>query len=319
MDGAKPGSFTWGLGHAAVAENRRATYADGHTEMYGDTKRSDFRGPEDCEDHDLGSLFFWNDSGKLIAMAVNVPCPSQEVEGDTSVNADFWHPVRQSLHKRYGPDVVILGWTGVAGDQSPHLMYRKRAEDRMRVLRGLTRVEELARRIVAAVEETMDAVRNDRHSDVALMHKVETVQLPMRLVTEVEYAHAKAVLAAEKPAQMAREWHGRVVARFESQKTSPRPACGTEIHVLRIGDVVVCTSPFELFTAYGVQMKARSPAAQTFLIQLVGGGPCSYLPTERAVRGGGYSAIVQSDLIGPEGGQTLVNRTVKMIESLWTR
>ena len=33
----KPGSFTWGLGHAAVAENRRATYADGHATMYGAT------------------------------------------------------------------------------------------------------------------------------------------------------------------------------------------------------------------------------------------------------------------------------------------
>ena len=42
--------------------------------------------------------------------------------------------------------------------------------------------------------------------------------------------------------------------------------------MLRIGDVVICTSTLELFTDYGVQMKARSPAAQTFVIQLVGGG-----------------------------------------------
>jgi hypothetical protein len=125
------------------------------------------------------------------------------------------------------------------------------------------------------------------------------------------------VLTAEKPTNMAKNWHGRVVERFERQKTDPHPVCGTEIHVLRIGDVVVCTNPFELFTEYGVQMKARSRAAQTFLIQLVGGGPCCYLPTERAVRGGGYSAIVQSCLISPEGGQMFVDRTVEMIDSLW--
>ena len=62
--GRKPGSFTWGLGHAAVAENRRATYADGHAEMYGNTSRPDFRGLEGYEDHDVGTLFFWNDAGK---------------------------------------------------------------------------------------------------------------------------------------------------------------------------------------------------------------------------------------------------------------
>ncbi len=84
--------------------------------------------------------------------------------------------------------------------------------------------------------------------------------------------------------------------------------------------MVICTNPFELFADYGVQMKARSPAAQTFVVQLAGGpGSGSYLPTERAVGGGGYSAIVQSNPIGPQGGQMLVERTVEAINSLWTK
>jgi hypothetical protein len=48
---------------------------------------------------------------------------------------------------------------------------------------------------------------------------------------------------------------------------------------------------------------------------LVGTG--TYLPTERAVRGGHYSATVHSNLVGPEGGQVLVDRTVELIESMW--
>jgi hypothetical protein len=315
--GRKPGSFTWGLGHAAVAENRRALYADGRAVMYGKTDRSDFRGLEGCEDHDVGTLFFWNESGKLIAIAVNVSCPSQEVEGLSSLNADFWHPVRESLRRRYGQDVCVLGWAGAAGDQSPHLMYRKSAEERMRALRKLTRLEELARRIVGAVDETFEAVKNDRHAGVPLIHRVATLQLPMRLVTDAEYAEVKAAIAAEKPTQMKNEWQKRVLERYESQKTDPRPARAVEIHVLRIGDTAICTNPFELFSDYGVQMKARSRAAQTFVIQLADGGPSCYLPTERAVRGGGYSAIVQSNLISPKGGQVLVEETVECINRLW--
>ena len=315
--GRKPGSFTWGLGHAAVAENRRALYADGRAVMYGKTDQTGFRGLEGYEDHDVGTLFFWNDSGKLIAIAVNVSCPSQEVEGLSTLNADFWHPVRESLRKRYGEDVCVLGWAGAAGDQSPHLMYRKNAEERMRALRHLTRLEELARRIVAAVDETFVAVKNDRHAGVPLIHKVETLQLPLRLVTDAEYAEVKAAIAAEKPAQMRNVWQKQVLKRYESQKTDPRSARAAEIHVLRIGDIAICTNPFELFSDYGVQMKARSRAAQTFVIQLVGGGPFCYLPTERAVRGGGYSAIVQSNLISPKGGQVLVDETIKCINGLW--
>jgi hypothetical protein len=54
---------------------------------------------------------------------------------------------------------------------------------------------------------------------------------------------------------------------------------------------------------------------QTFVIQLTGSG--GYLPTVRAVGGGGYSAVIQSSRIGPEGGQVLVERTVAAIEELW--
>ena len=317
--GRKPGRFTFGLAHAAVAENRRATYADGRAVMYGRTDQPDFRGLEGFEDHDVGTLFFWNDAGKLIAMAVNVACPSQEVEGLSNLNADFWHPVRESLRKRYGQDLCVLGWTGAAGDQSPHLMYRSKAEERMRQLRKLTRPEELARRIVAAVDETFETIKNDRHCGVPLIHRVATLQLPMRLVTDAEYSEVKAAIAQENPTQMRNRWHTRVMERYERQKTDPQPTLPAEIHVLRIGDAVVCTNSFELFVDYGVQMKARSRAAQTFIIQLVGGGPLCYLATERAVRGGGYSAVVQSNLISPKGGQILVDRTVELIDSMWAK
>ena len=91
----------------------------------------------------------------------------------------------------------------------------------------------------------------------------------------------------------------------------------TDIHVLRIGDAAVCTSRFELFNDYGVQIKAHSKAVQTFVVQLAGDD--TYLPTQRAVQGGGYSAVVQSNEVGPEGGQVLVERTVELINSIWAK
>ena len=88
-----------------------------------------------------------------------------------------------------------------------------------------------------------------------------------------------------------------------------------QIHVLRIGDVVICTNQFELFTDYGLRMQARSKALQTFVIQLV--GPGTYLPTKKAVEGGGYSAVIQSSAVGPVGGQILVDNTVKLINDMF--
>ncbi|MEO9005388.1 MAG: hypothetical protein ABI288_11660, partial [Ginsengibacter sp.] len=110
-------------------------------------------------------------------------------------------------------------------------------------------------------------------------------------------------------------WYDAVVKRYEMQKTNPNPTYDTEIHVIRLGDVVICTNQFELFTDYGIRMQARSKALQTITIQLA--GPGTYLPTAKAVAGGSYSAIVQSNLVGPEGGKMLVDRTVNLIDGLW--
>ena len=323
----RTGSVTWALSHAVVAYNRRAVYADGSARMYGKTDIAEFRNLEGYEDHDVNTLFFWNDLGQLVGAVVNVSCPSQEVESRSAVNADFWHPVREALRERYGEQLCILAWTGASGDQSPHLMYRRAADERMRRLRGLDRLDEIARRIVRAVDDAYETVKNDRHLDVPLIHKIDTIQLPMRLVTETEYIEAKAAVekaaaSIEQNSEAAvreyrrKKWYEMTVNRFNRQRTDPKPTYEMELHVLRIGDVAVCTNSFELFTDFGIRMKARSKAVQTFIVQLV--GPGTYLPTEKAIRGGHYSAVVHSSLVGPEGGNVLVNRTVSIINSLWT-
>ena len=315
-----PGRVGWGLGHAVVAHNRRATYADGRAQMYGRANRPDFRGFEGTEDHGVEVLFFWDREQKLIATAVNVACPAQEVEGLSAVNADFWHQVRTSLQEKHGKDLHVLGWTGAAGDQSPHLQYRQRAEERMRQLRKLSRLEEVARRIVQAWEEAYEGARQEMHDDVVFKHVVKQVELQPRLVTQEEYlqAQTRARELAKDPAQQRRmQWHQAVVERFEKQQTGSVEPYKTQIHVLRLGDVAIATNQFELFTDYGIQIKARSPALQTFIVQLT--GPGTYLATVRAVSGGGYSAIIESNMVGPEGGQQLVDKTVEILESHWSK
>ncbi len=313
------GKVAWAQSQAVVAQNRRATYADGTARMYGATNTANFRGLEGCEDHNLDVLCFWNRQKKLIATAINVPCPAQEAEGGLLLHADFWHPVREMLHKRHGKDLLVLGWAGAGGDQTSHLMYGKAADERMRKLRGLTRREEVARRIVAGWEDAYEYARKDIRNDAVLCHCVKEIELPHRKVTESEVAEARKEAArfAGDPAQRWNyRWHQGVVERYEAQHAGTEGPHKMELHVVRLGDVAIATNEFELFTDYGVQMKARSPAVQTFVIQLAAGS-YGYLPTERAVRGGHYSAVIQSSRVGPDGGQELVERTVEVINELW--
>jgi len=323
-EGRAPGAVAWGLGHAVAGRNRRAVFRNGSAVMYGKTDTPEFRGIEGYEDHAVDVLCFYDDNRRLKATAIALACPSQSVTGDL-LSADFWHDVRTRVQARHGHDVCVLGFCSPAGDQSPKLLYRQASESRMNRLRGLTETQELGRRIAAALDDVAGVVAKDIRDDVPFVHQVHQVDLPARKVTDAEYAEAKrACEAIDGKAQRGktdawqRHFAAVVVDRYEAQQRSD-PLYRMEMHVLRLGDVAIATNPFELFLDYGVQIQARSLAGQTVLIQLAAAEDFAYyVPTPRAVQGGGYSAAVTHNLVGPEGAQVLVHRTVEAINALWT-
>lgn len=326
-DGRRRGAMAWGLGHAVVGQNRRVVYADGTAQMYGKTNRDDFRGFEGYEDHTLDCLFFTDPEGALLATAIALPCPTQAHEGETRVSADIWHDVRGLLRKKHGDDVAVLGFIAPAGDQIPRPMRRQAAEERMARLRGLTRTQEVARRITAAVDETWAAVKSDLRADVPFVHRIDRFDVPGRRVTDAEAEAARKSIAALEGKEKITasdfrrsKWHQAVLDRHAAQDSS-EPRHAIEMHVLRLGDVALATNPFELYLDYGIQIQARSAAPQTVLVQLAspasGGVAGTYLPTPRAIAGGGYSAVVESSPVGPEGGQALVEHTVRAIGEMF--
>jgi hypothetical protein len=320
------GSISWGISQAKLGYNRRAVYADGSAVMYGKTNKTDFRSIEGFEDSNVNTLFCWGTDGKLLAMGLNVACTAQELEHRSAVNADYLHPARVMLRKQYGNNLPVISWIGAAGDQSPHLMMFSAAENRMMKLRNIERTDELARRLKMAIDDAYQVVVKDRHSDVILEHKFAKAGLPMRIVTDAEYENSKKEIESirkqieadpktEEKLFRRIGWEGDVLKRYEAQKMTTQPLYEVHIHVVRLGDIVICTNPFELFIDFGIAMQARSRALQTFVVQLA--GPGTYLPTGKAQKGGSYSAIIESNIVGPEGGQLLVDKTVELINGMW--
>lgn len=325
------GGLSWGLSHAVVGHNRRIAYADGSSQMYGRTDRSDFEHVEGYEDHSLEAILTWNTTGNLTGVVVNLACPAQVSEGESYVSADFWHEARVELRQRYGEDLFVLPQCSAAGDQSPHLLWYGAAEERMRRLQGLSEREVIAQRIADAVQDIAEASAGEVHANPILRHLVRAVDLPRRLITGEEYEEAAAEyqkLQAQSPDPAdlnATSYHyilsnrcREVMDRYERQR--PGETSLVEVHALRIGDVAITTNPFELFLDYGLRIKARSKAVQTLVVQLAAsryGEVCSYLPTARALAGQGYGAAAADSLFGPEAGAVLVDRTVEMVDELW--
>ncbi len=341
----KPASVGWGFGHAVVGHNRRVSYfskygereaqqqplgraADGVSKMYGNTNDPEFSHIEGYEDHGVDLLYTWDAEGNLTGIVVNIACPSQEVEGASYVSADFWHDARVAIRKRHGEGIFILPQASAAGDQSPHPLLHKAEEERMLELRGVSRREELGRRIANAVDDVLPLARKDTRERLPLRHLVEQVPVARLMITDddmemvrSDLARAEAEVAEDARAASIRHVRikrcHRVMARYEAQKE--QPFVMEEVHAIRLGDIAFATNRFEFYLDYGLRIEARSPAQQTFVVQLTSGGEYTgtYLPTARSLAGGSYGAGPYCNEVGPEGGQQLVEHTLRMLNELW--
>ncbi|HHN47308.1 MAG TPA: hypothetical protein ENN09_07685 [Planctomycetes bacterium] len=335
-----PGKIAYGQGFAVVGRNRRWVNTAGTSTMYGNTDVPDFCNIEGYEDHSVNILATKDASGRITGLVINLACPSQETEQLYSISADYWHETRREIKKRLGDSVHVLAQCSAAGDQSPHLIYEKQADERMLRLKGRTRRQEIAHRIAGAVEDVLPCLDGAFEDSMPVTHVVKTVNLDMNVLTEEDvrtaaaeadkfckqYEMEKQKLASDEALRTERRWYvpityaynrmqwwRRVVERFEKRESTPTLA--VEIHVVRLGDVVFATNPFEYYLDFGTYIKARSKAGQTFLVQLAGRG--TYVPSRRSITGGGYGSVPASNVIGPEGGRYLAEKTVEIINGMW--
>lgn len=333
-----PGAVAWGYSYAVVGENRRVRYFDGRAVMYGNVSESDFSHIEGHVDHGVNLLFTYDEQRVLTGMIINLACPSQASEGGQDyVSADFWHDVRLEMRRRFGEHLYILPQCSAAGDQSPHRLINRRAEDRMMRLkygeglsnsRNLGLRQDIARRVAFAVEEAEPAVRQDMRAEAVLKHVHRQLALPPWKITDEEYALLQEQigdvkrqlaelgdtdrLSGQYTALRSRlQWLQRAAARYED----PPASVPIEMNIVRLGDVAFVTAPFEYYLDYGDRIKGRSAAIQTFVIQLSGAG--GYLPTERAASGRSYGAIPPSCEVSPEGGQRIVEEAVATIQEMF--
>ncbi len=280
----KPGGFSWGLGNAILSHNRRTVSTDGTARMYG-VNEPGFSHYEGTQDNRVQMLFLWDQKRSLTGIVINTTATAQITGGASYISADFYHEARQAIKEKYGEDVFVFIQVGAAGDIVPFMHERtyRRAENVMMERKEITFRQEMADRLLKAIDEVMPWVKNNIEYKAIFKHTVAKVDLPVK----------------EPPAP----------PFYMTDDVSP-----AEIHIIRLGDIAIATNPFELFIDYGIRIKAQSNAVLTFLVQL----SCQhsgYLPTRRAAEGGGYSA--EKYLVGPEGGYKLVDETIKLINEMW--
>lgn len=324
---------------------------DGHCKAYGNTNDDNFSHYEAGADHFVNLMYTFDKDENLTGAIINVPCPSQNSEMEEYFSADFWGDVRQMLWDKYG-DIHVMAQCGAAGDLSPRILHYKEAQARRYRLKfedftpdarakyptELYNRRDIALRICSSFDEVLSWAQKEKFTDAVIKHTVKTIDLDRRMVTDDEYAIALAdherfnakpfVPTSDKTPEENLYWNTRMMTtrrrriatlkRYEDQKT--QKTIPTEIHIVRIGEIAFATNTFELFMDYQHRIQARSPFAQTFVVQLCGQPEGyvsgSYLATERGVYNKSYSASVYCNRVTPKGGAQLVEETVSELKNL---
>ena len=333
------GAYACGFGRAAVGMCRRVCYDDGSAKMWGDSNSANFTELESGNDSGIELMFTYDENKKLTGVIANVACPAQVLEHQSFISSDYMGKVKRNLRAIYGDGIHLLGLISPAGDMCPRDLVRwvdspvckndpniyrekiieRRADPSMFDIKGCElAAKRITNEIVWQLEEVTDYV-----TETEIEHKNLKVDIPLRRVTIEEYNNAVKTIKDfferlqgdinyEDNARM--QIYSGIVGRYKLQQTMD--LYDIEAHVLRIGDVAFATNPYELFLNYGNQIRARSLAKQTFLIQLCCGA-YGYLPTEKAEKGSHYSAFVGSGTTGHKGGEMLVRKTLSEINKMF--
>ena len=337
-----PGGFVNTFGRAVVGMCRRAAYSDGSAQMWGDTNTAVFEALEGGNDSGIELMYVYGEDGKLTGIVANLACPAQCVQHRHFVSPDFWGEVKMLLRNHFGEDIFLLPQCSAAGDQCPVDLIRwvepesdlddpnckrnnppkRKADPSMFDLAGMRKTgKRIAREIIDLYEEGLEAPTEDAPFE----HHVHSMQLPLRRVTLSDIIAAKKAIREylnDHPGDVDfnvaahLQVHLGILRRAELQEVLE--VLPTEVHIIRLGNIAIATNPFELFLDYGNQIKARSLAEQTFLIQLCCGEE-GYLPTLTAERGGHYSAFVSSGNVGHIGGEQLVRETLQDINGMFSK
>ena len=245
------------------------------------------------------------------------------------------------LLRRYlGESLFLLALCSTAGDQCPVDLIRwvepesdvndpnlkrcdppkRKADPSMFDLSGMKKAgKRIAREIIDIWEEGLDPVQ--KHP--TFEHRIRWMQLPIRRTTLTEVKDATQAIKDylhnisgdvdfNDAANL--QVHLGILRRAKVQEQME--CLNTEVHVVRLGTIAIATFPFEVFLDYGNQIKARSLAEQTFLVQQANGAE-GYLPTQKAEIGGHYSAFISSGQIGHIGGEQMVRETLQDINDMF--
>ncbi|MCE5241543.1 hypothetical protein LLH23_24020 [bacterium] len=303
------------MAHAAGScpgevHNRRWHMKDGTVRMNPGHQNPDALRPAGPTDPQLGLLVLRTPEGAPIAALGNLSLHYVGVREDHNVIcADYFAAFGRSLNRCAGAQFVCPLANGTFGDVN-----NIDAANPARVSQGITfEIERVANVVAAEAWRIWSGLREDDfRDDVPLGARLAHVNFPARTPTAEELAAARTVYESGEKWEDAEWIYARELVLLADEPSEwPVP-----IHSLRLGDLAIVGLPGEVFTEIGLDIKARSPFAQTMNIGIAN-GTVGYVATDKALDEGSYETRLCRHVRAPQGtGKLWADTAVAGLEAL---
>lgn len=306
----EPAQVGWGRSEEQrLVFNRRYHMADGTVQTNPGRGNPNVVKPAGPTDPEVGALVLQRENGSTLGVLGNYALHYIGIPDDfTSISADYFGFFASRIQRLRNEEFVAALSNGASGDinnvdviggvapRNDHYQHCERAA---------TLVAANALWAWNEAEFTGEVTVASAMSELTLA--------PRGPATEEDFARAQDIekrLEGGQPVLMGERSFQRRVRRFEKE---PPTARKTWVHAIRIGDLGLVGVPGEFFVELGLEIKRRSPFAQTMVIELANDG-VGYIPTRRAFEEGAYEP--ESSPYEPGFGEAIVETAVGLLEGL---
>ncbi len=290
--------------------NRRWHMKDGTVRMNPGHQNPDALRPAGPTDPQLGLMVLRAPDGVPIAALANLSLHYVGVSGNHDVIcADYFAAFGRALNRCAGADFVCPLANGTFGDVNNIDTTRPPRQSRY----ATHQIERVANVVAGEAWRAWNGLREDDfRDDVPLGATITRVNFAARCPSEEELAEAQALYDSGEKWEDSEWVYARelvLCAELPSEWTVP-------IHAMRIGDLGITGLPGEVFTEIGLDIKQRSPFAQTMNIGIAN-DTVGYVATDRALDEGSYETRLCRHVRAPRGTARLwADTAVAGLESL---
>ncbi|MBL9211960.1 MAG: hypothetical protein JNL92_15990 [Opitutaceae bacterium] len=175
------------------------------------------------------------------------------------------------------------------------------------------KMRRVAHLVAAEVHRAYQSVKY--RADAKLDVRYEELPLQPRRPTPEMTAYAARVLAGRPPGE--RPWHAqeRTYAEMVRQAQDAPAQLQVPVQVFRIGDLAIAVTPVETFAEMGLELKARTPFAKAFTIELANAW-YGYMPTVRQHELGGYETWLGVNRLERDAAPKMLDALLRLMESM---